>query len=245
MWTSVSPGGACVVLNFNDNALFTKLIKGKRFQWAILLTGKIFYISNLKQPGLAPSNAEHVLSKLRFRCKQMSACRHSGNPLSTEFMSMPFVYVQACWKYSSNLCRNGFGIYFNENFKVSMMELFKNCCCLLKYDKVDVLCLFILFVILHSNTSICLDDKNVKVLWNWNTCMEKFHLHTWWKRINSLTRSICVWYLAVPEYNLCIIADTLPNILAYISATKEKKCQFSNSMIANTYWMICLTMYFL
>lgn len=28
----------------------------------------------------------------------MSACKHSGKPLSTEFISMPFVYVQACCK---------------------------------------------------------------------------------------------------------------------------------------------------
>lgn len=83
---SVSPGGAWVVLNFNDNAL--------------------------KQPGDAPSNAEHDVNKLRFKCRQMSACKHSGKPFSTEFISMPLVYVQACWKYSSNRWRKGFGIWF-------------------------------------------------------------------------------------------------------------------------------------
>lgn len=85
LWTRVSPGGACVVLNFNESAR--------------------------KQPGEAPSNAEQLLSRLRFKCRQMSACRHSGNPFSTEFISIPFVYVHACWKYSSKRCRNGFGIY--------------------------------------------------------------------------------------------------------------------------------------
>lgn len=72
----------------------------------------------LRQPGLAPSNAGHVFSKFRFKCKQMSACRHSGNPFSTEFMSMPFVYVQACWKYSSRRCRSGFGIWNDCAHKV-------------------------------------------------------------------------------------------------------------------------------
>lgn len=74
-------------------------------------------------------------------------------PSRTMFMSMPLVYVQACWKYSSSLCLSGFGI--------------------------------------------------------------------WWKRMNSLTRSICRWYLAVPEYNLWMIADTFPKMLAYIRARRE------------------------
>lgn len=74
-------------------------------------------------------------------------------PSRTMFMSMPLVYVQACWKYSSSLCLSGFGI--------------------------------------------------------------------WWKRMNSLTRSICRWYLAVPEYNLWMIADTFPKMLAYIRAGRE------------------------
>lgn len=38
----------------------------------------------------------------------------------------------------------------------------------------------------------------------------------WWNRINSLTCAIWRWYLAVPEYNRWMIADTLPKILAYI-----------------------------
>ena len=39
-----------------------------------------------------------------------STCRQSGNPLRTMFMSIPFVYVQACWKYSSSRCFSGLGI---------------------------------------------------------------------------------------------------------------------------------------
>ena len=73
----------------------------------------------------------------------------------TMFMSMPLVYVQACWKYSSSLCLSGFGI--------------------------------------------------------------------WWKRMNSLTRSIWRWYLAVPEYNLWMMADTFPKMLAYIRAGREAR----------------------
>lgn len=46
----------------------------------------------------------------------------------------------------------------------------------------------------------------------------RHYLLTWWNRINSRTRSIWVWYLAVPEYNRWIIAETLPNILAYMRA---------------------------
>ena len=41
--------------------------------------------------------------------------------------------------------------------------------------------------------------------------------------MNSFTRSICMWYLAVPEYSLWIIADTFPKMLAYISAGLNKK----------------------
>lgn len=87
--TKVSPGGACVVLNFKERAL--------------------------KQPGDAPSKAEQVVNKFRLRWRQMSACKHSGNPLSTEFMSMPLVYVHACWKYSSRRWRSGFGIWRKIN----------------------------------------------------------------------------------------------------------------------------------
>lgn len=52
----------------------------------------------LRQPGDAPSKAEQFAKRFRFKCKHISACKHSGKPLRTEFMSMPFVYVQACWK---------------------------------------------------------------------------------------------------------------------------------------------------
>lgn len=39
--------------------------------------------------------------------------------------------------------------------------------------------------------------------------------------MNSFTRSICRWYLAVPEYNLWMMADTFPKMLAYIRARRE------------------------
>lgn len=48
----------------------------------------------------------------------------------------------------------------------------------------------------------------------------RLYLLTWWNRMNSRTRSIWVWYLAVPEYNRWIIAETLPKILAYIRANE-------------------------
>lgn len=54
-------------------------------EWKIVL-----YIYR-KHPGLAPSKAAHVFNKFLFKCKQMSACKHSGKPFSTEFMSIPFV----------------------------------------------------------------------------------------------------------------------------------------------------------
>jgi len=56
-WTKVSPGGACVVLNFIAKAR--------------------------KQPLVEPLKALQFCSNVRFRCKQMSACKHSGNPFST------------------------------------------------------------------------------------------------------------------------------------------------------------------
>ena len=46
----------------------------------------------------------------RLRMRGFSTCRQSGNPLRTMFMSIPFVYVQACWKYSSSRCFSGLGI---------------------------------------------------------------------------------------------------------------------------------------
>lgn len=55
--TSVSPGGACVVLNFMARAR--------------------------RQPLVAPRNGLQCCSSERFRCRQMSACRHSGKPFST------------------------------------------------------------------------------------------------------------------------------------------------------------------
>jgi hypothetical protein len=53
----VSPGGAWVVLNFIARAL--------------------------RQPLLAPRKALQFCSKVWFRCRQMSACKHSGNPFKT------------------------------------------------------------------------------------------------------------------------------------------------------------------
>lgn len=84
--------------------------------------------------------------------------KNQNTPTPTIFMSMPLVYVHACWKYSSSLCLSGLGI--------------------------------------------------------------------WWKRMNSLTRSIWRWYLAVPEYNLWMMADTFPKMLAYIRAGKRTKHQW-------------------
>jgi hypothetical protein len=56
-WTRVSPGGAWVVLNFIAKAL--------------------------RQPLLAPRKALQFCSKVWFRCRQMSACKHSGKPFKT------------------------------------------------------------------------------------------------------------------------------------------------------------------
>jgi len=56
-WTSVSPGGAWVVLNFMARAL--------------------------RQPFVDPLKALQFWSRVRFRCRQMSAWRHSGNPFRT------------------------------------------------------------------------------------------------------------------------------------------------------------------
>lgn len=56
-WTSVSPGGACVVLNLMARAR--------------------------RQPLVEPLKALQFCSRVRFRCRQMSAWRHSGKPFST------------------------------------------------------------------------------------------------------------------------------------------------------------------
>lgn len=82
--------------------------------------------------------------------------------IHTMFMSMPLVYVHACWKYSSSRCLRGLGI--------------------------------------------------------------------WWKRMNSFTLSICMWYLAVPEYSLWIIAETFPKMLAYIRAGLDKKQSYGETL---------------
>lgn len=56
-WTRVSPGGAWVVLNFIARAL--------------------------RQPLLAPRKALQFCSRVWLRCRQMSACKHSGKPFRT------------------------------------------------------------------------------------------------------------------------------------------------------------------
>lgn len=57
LWTRVSPGGAWVVLN--------RMARARR------------------QPLLAPRKALQFCSKLRFKWRQISACRHSGKPFKT------------------------------------------------------------------------------------------------------------------------------------------------------------------
>lgn len=61
-----------------------------------------------------------------------------------------------------------------------------------------------------------------RLTWKYSSrrCLKGFGI--WWNRMNSRTLSICVWYLAVPEYNLWMIADTFPNILAYMRAGEKK-----------------------
>lgn len=95
---SVSPGGAWVVLNFNDNALKIKKLFNSIYQ--IYLPNILGEKTYLRQPGDAPLKALQFLSKLRFKCKQISACKHSGNAFSTLFISIPFVYVHACWNHT-------------------------------------------------------------------------------------------------------------------------------------------------
>ena len=51
--------------------------------------------------------------------------------------------------------------------------------------------------------------------------------------MNSLTRNICVWYRVVPEYSRWIMADTFPNMLAYMRA--EAKPTMKMSVISPIY----------
>jgi len=166
-WTRVSPGGACVVRNL------IRIFDG-------FITYKTYYnfrttyrtLRARKHPGDAPVKGGFDVSNILFKCRHISAWIHSGNCFNTcnlyihyvskcmiykqvsqtVFISMPFVYDQACWKYSSRRFRRGLGI--------------------------------------------------------------------WWNLMNSRNRFISLWYLAVPAYNRCIIAETLPNIIAYINALK-------------------------
>lgn len=87
-WTRISPGGAWVVLNLRENALQVQVLV--HFPYCLAWTQ-----THRRQPGLASEKAAHVVSSFLFKCRQMSACRHSGNPLSSEFMSMPFVSERA------------------------------------------------------------------------------------------------------------------------------------------------------
>lgn len=101
-------------------------------------------------------------------CYSCNACGRLfwETEIHTMFMSMPLVYVHACWKYSSSRCLRGLGI--------------------------------------------------------------------WWKRMNSFTLSICMWYLAVPEYSLWIIAETFPKMLAYIRAGLDKKQSYGETLRSGT-----------
>lgn len=114
-WIRVSRGGAWTVLILKA--------KARRHAW------------------LPPRKALQFCSRERFRCKQISACRDSGKPFRTwmndyeelerlglnfiapegnavlkltAFMSMPFVYDQACWKYSSSRWRRPPGIWWKR-----------------------------------------------------------------------------------------------------------------------------------
>lgn len=95
-WTKVSPGGACVVLNFKDNALFSKKKKqGLSCHHEPIICikdnhismksnkNKILFCTNLKmipsdfrnklggkylkQPGLAPSKARQLFKRFLLR----------------------------------------------------------------------------------------------------------------------------------------------------------------------------------
>ena len=45
----------------------------------------------LRHPDEAPLKAVQLFNKFRFKWTQISACRQSGNPFRTIFMSIPFV----------------------------------------------------------------------------------------------------------------------------------------------------------
>ncbi|KAG7272661.1 hypothetical protein CRUP_008489 [Coryphaenoides rupestris] len=84
-----------------------------------------------RQPLVAPRNALQFCSSVRFRCRQMSACRHSGKPFNTcskqgrqaGGATEPERETsregerdsdQACWKYSSSRCRSPPGIWWKR-----------------------------------------------------------------------------------------------------------------------------------
>ena len=100
-WTRVSPGGAWVVLNFIESALkcleyIFSIVYNISFRLFFKPYPKSHILSKrrfiyLRQPEDAPSNAGQLLSKFLFKWTHMSACRQSGNPFSTIFMSIPFV----------------------------------------------------------------------------------------------------------------------------------------------------------
>lgn len=73
-WTKVSPGGAWVVLNFIERAL-----RQPGEASVDRVTFECMQIGALK----LPTKAGQFFRRFRFKWRQMSAWRHSGNPLRT------------------------------------------------------------------------------------------------------------------------------------------------------------------
>lgn len=50
-----------------------------------------------------------------------------------------------------------------------------------------------------------------------------------------------MWYLAVPEYSLWIIADTFPKMLAYIRARLDKKQSYGGRLHVGILYLVRLS----
>lgn len=182
--TRVSPGGACVVRNFNERAL-----KHTHFAtWGFCLC-----LSRITGHALFTINTSNSRAMRRWRPNSSS----TSSGLGADKYRLVNIR-ETLWARCSCQCRWCKSTRATYEKRVLAMSA---------TGKGDILFFF---------------KEKPHVTWKYSSrrCLSGFGI--WWNLMNSRTLSIWVWYLAVPEYNRWMIADTLPNMLAYMSATQDQ-----------------------
>ena len=172
------------------------------------------YSSHLRHPEEAPWKAGQLLSKFLFKWTQISAWRQSGKPYNTNsnkktkhryarYLEQPAVSNHLPLGPCSYRCR----LYKTRHVEsippifVSVDSEFGRICWTL-------------------SLSAWLSDTWRHIQWS-NECEENIMYY------NKIEAS----NLAVPEYSLCMMAETFPNMLAYIRAERKVECRYFKTRI--------------